>query len=70
MFPGKIEAYDKKSFFQIKYIEDMHKEVNSNSSFDNISMITYDDKIQGESNNCSFILKVNIFENIPNHQIN
>ena len=62
----KIEAYDKRSFFQTKYIEDMHKEINSNISFDNISMITYDDKIQGELNKCSFVLKMNMIENKSN----
>ena len=59
----KIEAYDKRSFFQTKYIEDMHEEMNINISFDNISMITYDDNIQGELNKCSFIFKMNVIEN-------
>ena len=59
----KIEAYDKRSFFQTKYIEDMHEEINTNISFDNISMIIYDDKIQGELNKCSFILKMDMIEN-------
>ena len=63
----KIEAYDKRSFFQTKYIEDMHQEINTNLSFDNISMITYDDKIQAELNKCSFILKINIIENKSNN---
>ena len=62
----KIEAYDKRAFFQTKYIEDMHREVNTNISFDNISMIIYDDKIQGELNECSFILKMNVIENKSN----
>ena len=62
----KIEAYDKRSFFQTKYIEDMLTEVNTNISFDNISMIIYDDKIQGELNKCSFVLKMNSIENKSN----
>ena len=63
----KIEAYDKRSFFQTKYIEDMHQEINTNLSFDNISMITYDDKIQAELNKCSFVLKLNTIENKSNN---
>ena len=59
----KMEAYDKRSFFQTKYIEDMHQEIDTNISFDNISFIAYDDKIQAELNKCSFIMKMNVVEN-------
>ena len=59
----KIEAYDSRSFFQTKYIEDMHEETNCNILFDNIAMIVYDDKIQAELNNCSFLMKMDVVQN-------
>ena len=59
----KIEAYDTRSFFKNKYIEDIHEETNCNISFDKISMIVYDDKVQAELNNCSFVLKIDEIKN-------
>ena len=59
----KIEAYDSRSFFQTKYIEDLYEETISNILFDNISMIVYDDKIQAELKNCSFLMKMNVIQN-------
>jgi len=59
----KIEAYDTRSFFQTKYIEDINEEANTNISFEKISMIVYDDKIQAELNNCSFVMKMNVIKN-------
>ena len=59
----KIEAYDTRSFFQNKYKEDIHEETNCNISFDQISMIVYDDKVQAELNNCSFVMKIDEVKN-------
>ena len=59
----KIEAYDSRSFFQTKYIEDLHEETNCNILFDNIGMIVYDNKIQAELNNCSFLMKMDVIQN-------
>ena len=65
----KIEAYDTRSFFQTKYIEDLHEETISNIFFDNISMIVYDDKIQAELHNCSFLMKMNVVTNKSNKTV-
>ena len=58
-----INSYDNSYFFETKYIEDINEETISNISFDNMSLIAINEKIQVEINNCSFLIKINLVKN-------